>query len=108
MRNRPSNRRPQVIIEVPWGNRTITVGIGYDAATAKPCEVFADLDTTGELAIVCRDAAVAISIALQYGASPAELEHSMLSVPDGNPDDGKWKPASPIGAIVAALVREAP
>jgi hypothetical protein len=46
-----------------------------------------------------RDAAILISVALQYGIPVDELAKSMGANPDG-------RPSSPIGAILEILARE--
>lgn len=102
-------RRPSETIEAAWGQHTLIITVGYNPDTGMASEVFADLGRGGDLAAVCRDAAVCISIALQHGSSPDALAKTMTRVPawkigpDGDMIEGEdW--ASPVGAIVGALV----
>lgn len=79
----------------------ITYGRGNDGFIR---EVFIDAGKTGTLfeSLTC-DASTIISIALQYGASPDELRHSMTRQP---PVEGEelGKPASPLGVVLDDMV----
>ena len=70
----------------------------------RPLEVFADGQKTGStMAAFIDDACIVISIALQHGVAPAALARSLSTVPvwvNGVKGEG---PASPVGAILAAL-----
>jgi hypothetical protein len=61
-------------------------------------EVFIDAGKTGTLfeSLTC-DASTLASIALQHGATPEELAHSLIRNPDGSP-------ASPIGVVLDDMV----
>lgn len=112
------NRRPCVTFETAWqGHRIIvTVGRYPDEAApwlmAEPGDVFTDLTKDGELAAILDDAARAISIALQYGAPPDVLANAMgkLPVPEWDPATEAMvevlRPASPLGAVVEAIMGE--
>lgn len=102
-RTRLPDRRRNVTREIAFGPQTFTICVGYDDA-GRPLEVFADGQKTGStMAAFIDDACIVISIALQHGVAPAALARSMSTVPvwaNGVRDEG---PASPIGAILAAL-----
>jgi hypothetical protein len=89
--------------DIAFGGQTFTVCVGYDDA-GHPLEVFADGQKTGSsMAAFIDDACIVISIALQHGLTPAALARSLSTVPvwaNGARDEG---PASPVGAILAAL-----
>jgi hypothetical protein len=111
-------RRQCVTFLTDWQGHRITVTIGKYADPEKPWlpdapgDVFADLTKDGPLAAILDDAACAISIALQYGAPPDVLAKSMGQVPVSEWDAATQamievlRPASPIGAIVNAIVQE--
>ena len=113
------NRRPCVTFETAWqGHRIIvTVGRYPDKAVptlmAEPGDVFTDLTKDGELAAILDDAARAISIAMQYGAPPEVLSNAMGRVPVMEWDTATeamvevLRPASPLGAVVEAIMQEA-
>jgi len=102
------NRRPCVTVATIFGKHPITVTVGLHPDTGAPAEVFGDFEKGGDLATVCRDAAVACSLALQHGAAPADLDKSMTRVPDWKLIDGEMVEtvtyASPVGAIVGAIM----
>lgn len=123
-RTRLPNRRPSVTREIDFGNRRFAVTAGFDVPDGGQQiilrEVFAKGASSGdakegqELTNIIDDASVAISIALQYGATPAALAKSMGRLPsapvmpaDLDRSDGgapAREPASIIGAIVDLLV----
>lgn len=123
-RTRLPNRRPSVTREIEFKNRRFAVSAGLDVADGgKPAavrEVFVKDVSSGDakegqdLAQIIDDASVAISIALQYGATTAALAKSMARLPtapvmpaDLDKSDGGATarvPATVIGAIADALV----
>lgn len=97
-------RRPNVTVEVAHGGHAFTVTVGYDL-TGRVREVFAGGTRIGtDLAHVIADACVALSLALQHGARPADLGRSMGVVPDLARGGDAVLPASVLGAICAAMV----
>lgn len=103
MRTPLPNVRPNVTTDVHWNGQTFPVSIGLHPDTWQPAEVFADVAKGGDIQWVISDACVLISIALQHGIAPADLAKSLGRVPS-------WQgevPASPIGAIVEAIMQEA-
>ena len=91
-RNRLPSRRGHVSFTFEHGIM-YTAGLGFfeDGSLA---EIFLNgAKADSDLDIAARDAAVATSIALQYGASPAVLFRSMTRNPDGSPQ-------SPIGVVL--------
>ncbi len=102
-RTRLPGRRRNLIRDMAFGGQAFTVCVGYDDA-GRPLEVFADGHRTGStMAAFIDDACIVVSIALQHGIDPAALARSVSTVPvwmNGVRSEG---PASPIGAILAAL-----
>jgi hypothetical protein len=105
-RERLPDRRPCATQAVEWrgadGQPTIyslTVG---QYADGRPGEIFVDGIKVGStLQALLADAAVIISIALQHGIAPSTLGYSLARVPIGDDESG---PASPLGAIIEALI----
>lgn len=97
-------RRPNVTVETAWNGHliTVTVGLRLDGC---PAEVFADTPKRGDLQETIADACVLVSLALQHGVAPADLAKSLGRVPVWGEDS--TAPASPVGAIVQAVVAEA-
>lgn len=102
-RTRLPDRRRNAIRDIAFGDRTFTVCIGHDDA-GRPLEVFAAGQKTGStMAAFIDDACIVISIALQHGIAPEALARSLSTVPvweNGVKGEG---PASPVGAILAAI-----
>jgi hypothetical protein len=97
--DRRQNETREIVVD---GRRfTLTVGFGPGGL---PLEVFADGHREGsDMQAILHDACIVISHALQHGATPEALARSMCRVPRfdaGGPSEG---PASPIGAILAAI-----
>jgi hypothetical protein len=97
-------RRQNRLADIQHEGRRYTVCIGYDAA-GQPKEVFVDGAKEGSgMRAILSDACILVSIALQYGAQPFELRHSLGLVPafhEGKPTEVR---ASLIGVLVDALV----
>jgi hypothetical protein len=97
------DRRPSVTVTVEWNGHSFPVTIGFDPATGRPCEVFADVSKGDDVQRVASDACVWASLGLQWGMTPADLAKSLGRVPS-------WQgevPASPLGAVVEAIMQEA-
>lgn len=113
------NRRQCVTFETEWQGHRIIVTVGKYAdkerpwMPAKPGDVFTDLTKDGDLAAILDDAARAISIAMQFGVPPETLSNAMGKVPVMEWDTETeamvevLRPASPVGAVVEAIMQEA-
>lgn len=101
-------RRPSVSRAVVWSNgraeHRFHATVGFCPQTGRALEVFAGGKTGSDMAHVICDACVLISIALQHGASARALAHSLLKMPLVLPGGEGAAPASPVGAIVQALI----
>jgi hypothetical protein len=98
------NRRPAVTEEINVGNSRLTATIGFDPA-GHPAEIFLSAAKVGSaMAAILEDAAVAISVALQYGISARALGRSVGRVPETLDGPGTL-PASPIGAALDLVAR---
>ena len=96
------DRRPSCTRMVQWAGQTFPVTLGIDPMTGDVREVFADVARGGDLQWVVSDSCVIVSLALQHGIAPADLAKSLGRVPS-------WQgevPASPLGAVVEAILRE--
>jgi hypothetical protein len=101
-RERLPDRRPSVTVTLDWSGHVFAITAGH-AADGRVREVFASgLRGGSDMQRLVEDACVVISIALQWGAGPGDLKRSLGSVPD-SADETIAKPASVIGAIVAAI-----
>ncbi len=110
-RRRLPNRRSSLKQELQIGGQTFAADVGFDPETGQPCELFLTAGKEGSmLNTLLADAAVAISVALQYGVPAGALAKSIGRLPDGavTPADldraepGRL-PASPIGAALDLL-----
>jgi hypothetical protein len=99
------NLRPSVTVTVHWNGQAFPVTIGFHPDTGAPSEAFADVAKGGDLQWVIADACVLISIAMQHGIAPADLAKSLGRVPTWG-DDGATAPASPVGAVMDAILAE--
>ena len=106
MRAALPNARSNVTRAVHWEGHEFTVTIGMDPVTWQPAEVFADTAKGGQMHVTIADACVWASIAMQHGVTPAELAKSLGEVPVLGAPKGTTGPASPLGAIVAAIIEE--
>ena len=98
-------RRSNITRTVKWDAHEFSVTVGFDPDTWQPLEVFADTRKGGQMAATLADACVVVSIALQHGISPAELAKSLGRTPVLW-KEGETQPASPVGAIVEAIMAE--
>lgn len=98
MRTRLPNRRECETHEFERDGLNYTVSYGREHANAPIQELFINAGKSGANieSLMC-DASTAISVALQNGATPAELAHSITRNADGSP-------ASPIGQILDDMV----
>lgn len=99
------NRRPNITLSVDWHGHDMAVTIGFNPATGQPSEVFVNTAKGGDMQAALADASVVLSVALQHDISPAELGKSLGEVPVWGVE-GQTGPASPLGAIVAAILSE--
>jgi hypothetical protein len=110
-RVRLPNRRRAETRELTIGNMPFTVTVGFDADD-RPQEVFLDGPKTGStMSAILGDAAVTISIALQFGIparalakSVARLPIAPLAPPYLDAPPGAHAAASVIGAALDLLV----
>lgn len=73
------NRRQQASIDFKHEEIAYTVSVGYRPDTGEAAEIFLHCHkTSSDLEAVARDAAIAISIALQFGA-PFEVLRSAMT-----------------------------
>lgn len=100
-------RRPCVTVDTLINGKAMTIGIGFDPATGKPMEAFADIAKGTDQQHTISDACVAVSVALQYGVPMEALEHSLGRVPAWvESGDGMVlgeAPASPVGAVLKTM-----
>ena len=92
-------RRPTRIETIEFDGLTYEVCFGFDEGVIR--EVFitiVDKEDT-PISVHCCDAAVLLSILLQYGAPPQEIAHSLLRT-GGSPTTPATAPASIIGRVV--------
>lgn len=100
------HRRPCITRLVRWDGHEFSVSIGYNPKSGKPAEVFADTSKGGQMQLAIADACVLVSVALQHGIGPEDLAKSLGRVPVFTGEEGATGPASPIGAVVEAIVSE--
>jgi len=98
------NRRPNVTVETDWQGHAISVTVGFHPKHGTAMEVFADTQSGGQMQCAVRDGCILASVALQHGATPAELAKSMSRVADYTGEEG---PASPMGAIMEIVAQVA-
>jgi hypothetical protein len=84
-RRRLPNRRQHDVVNFEHRGVTYTVGYGFfDDDPTRPAEIFLNAAKAGsDVDDAARDAAVAVSIALQYGAEIETLLGAMARDPDG-------------------------
>lgn len=87
MRQALKNRRSHDVSEFSFHGNHYTLGVGYfDAGKKQPAEVFLDCrKITSETACIARDAAVVLSIALQYGVDLETMRKAITREEDGSP-----------------------
>ena len=90
-------RRPSEQIEFEFGGHIYVATVGRAEYGGLVSEVFLNGSKCGsDVDMLARDAATAISIALQYGTPLAALRHAMGRNKDGSP-------SSPIGKLLTTL-----
>lgn len=100
------HRRPSLTVSTEWSGIPFTVTLGCDPASGRIREVFADTATGGQMQAALADACVLISIALQHDLTAAALAKSLAREPDPMAGADATRPASPIGAILQAILAE--
>jgi ribonucleoside-diphosphate reductase alpha chain len=98
------NRRVSQTIRFDNGGHRYYATMGYasleDRLAGKPMEVFVDAGQPGSaLQHVTRDAAVILSLALQYGAPVSVLRDAVTRLDNG-------APAGPFGCLLDLLKKE--
>jgi hypothetical protein len=97
-RYRPSNRRGAIASEFVHDALGIRMHVGF-FQDGRPAEIFLDSSKQNSaLDALASDAAILISLLLQFGATVAEIGHALRRTPQG-------APASLIGAAVDELAR---
>lgn len=106
-RERLKERRPNTTTMIEFGGEKYTVSTGY-YPDGRVGEIFIDRvknKTSGKLGFaldgICRDAAVLMSMALQFGTSIETISNAVTRDDDGTP-------ATIIGAICDHLQKEKP
>ena len=101
-------RRPCVTTDIKWNRLKMTIAVGFDPETGDVLEVFADATDGGvrhgQFGDVIRDAAIGASVALQFGTPMATLAKSLGTVPVWHLGKEREAPASPMGAIMGAIM----
>lgn len=99
-RSRLPQRRDAVAVEIEHGGHRCRAQLGR-YADGTPGEIFIDMHKGGSsLDALVSDAAIAVSLGLQYGVPLHVLQHALRRTPSG-------APASLIGAVVDCLTAEA-
>ena len=98
-RMRLPNRRPALTWDIQVGGLHYTTTIGF-YPDGRIGEIFVTNHKAGsEAGIMASDAAVAASIALQYGAPIETLRHAMMR-------DVRGRPSGPLGVVLDQIVEE--
>jgi hypothetical protein len=106
-RDRLPNRRPNSTVKLKHKGMTFYVTVGFDPVDGKIKEVFGNAHRAStDIDYLISDSCVAISIALQMGATPELLLHSMSFVDVVGDPEITREPASIMGKIVQAIIVE--
>lgn len=98
-RERLPNRRRHEVLEFEFGGLTYTAGIGR-FADGRLAEVFLNTAKPGSQAEnAARDAAILASLALQRGATAADLRHSLPRLNNG-------QAAGPVGHVLELISQD--
>jgi hypothetical protein len=98
-RRRLPNRRMSETRDLVVDNTMVTATVGFDE-TGTPKEIFLAGGKTGSaMDLLLADAAVALSVALQFGIPPTALAKSIARIPESF-DGPPTKAASIIGAAL--------
>ena len=96
-RHRLPNRRLHISFEFNHYGLRYTCGLGYNEG--KVAEIFLNsAKADSDLDVAARDAAIAASIAIQYGASLQTLFNSMTRNPDGSA-------SGPLGKAISMVLK---
>ncbi|KGT75820.1 hypothetical protein MA20_32030 [Bradyrhizobium japonicum] len=109
-RARPANLRQHEAIAIEHEGQRYKIGLGRQIACNGSCgghyrftpvvEVFLNgQKVNSPIDVLVSDAAILMSMLIQYGCPPADIFHAMKRNPDGSP-------ASPLGRAAAYLVEE--
>ena len=102
-RHRLPPRRPSMTETIMGGGIRAHATVGYDPETDQPREVFLRPSGGGRVGssveVICDDAAVICSLALQHGISATYISQRLGRLPDG-------EPAGLVGAAIDLLARE--
>lgn len=97
-------RRQNLTLEAKHGDQVIVLCVGY-YADGRPAEVFADGHKEGSaMQAIIDDSCIMISLAMQNGISVDEMLKSMSVQPAHHGGKAVESYASPIGAILDAIV----
>ena len=101
MRKKMPNRRPTATWNIEFEQQQLTGTIGYDPETGRPREaLFSTRAKAGTLFDgLLYGSGVLLSLALQYGTPATVLAKPVARLGDG-------KPASPVGELIDAIVKE--
>jgi hypothetical protein len=96
-RRRLPDRRPCEHVDFEHNGVMGTVTVGFRLPDLTPAEIFLHAAKIGTaIEVEARDAGIAVSVALQHGASLDDLQHSLTKNDDG-------RPVSILGAAIASL-----
>lgn len=102
VRIKPENRRAAETFDVEFQGVRYALTVGHLPGDSSPIEVFVSCSKiASDLEALARDAGIAISIALQYGAPPEVLRDALGR--DTVDKDGKGAPVSIVGAVLDAI-----
>jgi hypothetical protein len=96
------NRRPAILQDIVFNGRRYTIELGrFQEGEPGPSELFIHQakPSCDDMGAVSRDAAVALSIAMQYGTPIETIRGAVTRNEDGSP-------ASLIGAVVDMMAEE--
>jgi len=98
MRHSFPNRRPSETLEFEHEGHKYRSSVSYDRH-GRPLEIFLTTGKPGTgVETVSRDAAVAVSLALQHGTPLETLRKAITRLDDG-------RPAGPLGVLLDAVAR---
>lgn len=94
-RIRLPNRRPHETHDLEFQGQQFTLGVGrFDDGSL--AEIFVDAEKTSQFTAIARDAAVCLSIALQYGVPAQAMRDAVTRESNG-------EPAGLVGAVLDFL-----
>jgi len=100
-RRRLPQRRSSVTFELNFWGQKFAVGIGY-YPDGRIGEVFVSTNKTGgQIEALARDAAILISLALQFGAPLETIQHALMH-------DARGEPASLAAVVVDRVMAARP